>query len=217
MKTSERLFSKAKEAWEIAAEKSFVLAMAKGTLDQELFKRYMMQDYLYLLEYTKIITRIRDISEDEEMTAFLNNVIIVVEEEIKNVHQLNLEKLGTTDDDIKNNTIFPVITEYTGFMSKCVDELGAIGGFTSLLQCSWVYAYIAEKAYKNYPDEIAGSQYGSWFEAYVSEGYLTNNQMWIDLLDKKTEGLDETTIEKLCTIFNKCALYENDLWDALFE
>lgn len=217
MKTSERLFSKVKEAWEIAAEKPFVLAMAKGTLDQELFKRYMMQDYLYLLEYTKIITRIRDISEDEEMTAFLNNVIIVVEEEIKNVHQLNLEKLGTTDDDIKNNTIFPVITEYTGFMSKCVDELGAIGGFTSLLQCSWVYAYIAEKAYKNYPDEIAGSLYGSWFEAYVSEGYITNNQMWIDLLDKKTEGLDETTIEKLCTIFNKCALYENDLWDALFE
>ena len=102
-------------------------------------------------------------------------------------------------------------------MSKCIDELGAIGGFTSLLQCSWVYAYIAEKAFKNYPDEINGSQYGSWFEAYTSEGYLTNNQMWIDLLDKKTEGLDEATIEKLCTIFNKCALYENELWDALFE
>ncbi len=217
MKTSERLFSKAKEAWEIAAEKPFVLAMAKGTLDQDLFKRYMMQDYMYLLEYTKIITRIRDISEDEELTEFLNNVIVVVKEEIKSVHQLNLEKLGTADEEIKNNSIFPVITEYTGYMSKCIDELGAIGGFTSLLQCSWVYAYIAEKAFKNHPDEISGSQYGSWFEAYTSEGYLTNNQMWIDLLDKKTEGLDEATIEKLCTIFNKCALYENELWDALFE
>lgn len=217
MKTSERFFSKTKDAWEVAAKKPFVLAMAKGTLDQGLFKRYMMQDYMYLQEYTKIITRIRDISEDEEITAFLNNVIIVVKEEIKNVHQLNLEKLGTTDEDIKNNSIFPVITEYTGFMSKCVDELGAIGGFTSLLQCSWVYAYIAEKAFKDYPEEIGGSQYGSWFEAYTDEGYVTNNQMWIDLLDKKTEGLDEDTIEKLCTIFNKCALYENELWDALYQ
>ena len=216
MKTSERLFSTAKKTWELAAEKPFVLAMAKGTLDQGLFKRYMMQDYLYLLEYTKIITRIRDISEDEEIRAFLSNVIVVVEEEIKNVHQLNLEKLGTTDDDIKNNSIFPVITEYTGYMSKCVDELGSIGGFTSLLQCSWVYAYIADKAFKNYPDEIAGSQYSSWFEAYTSEGYLTNNQMWIDLLDKKSEGIGEATIEKLCTIFNQCAVYENKLWDALY-
>ena len=126
-----------------------------------------------------------------------------------------MTKYGLSDEDVKKNSIFPVITEYTGFMSKCVDELGAIGGFTSLLQCSWVYAFIAEKAFKNYPDEIAGSPYGSWFEAYTSEGYLSNNQMWIDLLDKKSADLGEATVEKLCSIFEKCALYENELWDAL--
>ena len=217
MRLSELLFAKTKELWDQSASKPFVVQMAKGTLDEGLFRRYMLQDYLYLQDYIAILKDIWKIAEDEKIKSFLKRIIDGTVDETERVHVPNMKELGITDEDIKKSVRFPVITEYTGFMSKCVDELGAIGGFTSLLQCSWVYAYIAEKAYKNYPDEIAGSLYGSWFEAYVSEGYITNNQMWIDLLDKKTEGLDETTIEKLCTIFNKCALYENDLWDALFE
>ena len=43
------------------------------------------------------------------------------------------------------------------------------------------------------------------------------NQMWIDTLDKQLDGLDDKETERLCRIFKQCAIYENELWDALWD
>ena len=79
-----------------------------------------------------------------------------------------------------------------------------------------MYAYIAEKVLQRFPDEIRNSAYGSWFEAYSCQSYLDTNRLWIDLLDELSEGADEKTADEMCRIFERCALYENELWDALY-
>ena len=61
------------------------------------------------------------------------------------------------------------------------------------------------------------SKYKSWFEAYSCQGYIDANQMWIDILDKQSVGISEAETEKMCQIFKQCAIYENELWDALYE
>ena len=64
MKLSELFFAKTKELWDEAANKPFVIEMAKGTLDADLFKRYMLQDYLYLQDYIAILKDIWEIAEN---------------------------------------------------------------------------------------------------------------------------------------------------------
>ena len=59
MKFSDILYAHAKDLWEEAAEKPFVIAMADGTLDPARFRYYMLQDYLYLLDYIDILRSIR--------------------------------------------------------------------------------------------------------------------------------------------------------------
>ena len=66
MKLSEILFANTREIWDEACEKDFVVQMAKGTLSHERFKNYMIQDYLYLLDYIEILCFIRNQTEDEE-------------------------------------------------------------------------------------------------------------------------------------------------------
>ena len=46
MKISDMLYEAAQDLWGEAAEKSFVREMAEGSLDEGLFRRYMIQDYL---------------------------------------------------------------------------------------------------------------------------------------------------------------------------
>ncbi|MBR3082308.1 MAG: hypothetical protein IKH06_05575 [Clostridiales bacterium] len=216
MKLSEILFSKTKELWDQSAKKPFVIEMAKGTLDKELFKRYMLQDYLYLQEYIGILKSIRDIAEDEETKAFLGRIVDGTAREIESVHMHNMEELGITKDDIEKSRMFPVILEYNGYMKKCVEEFGLIGGLAALLQCSWVYAYIADVSVRNFKDEIAGSEYRSWFEAYTCQSYLDTNRMWIDLLDEQSSGIDDAKTAEMCKIFERCAHFENEFWDALY-
>ena len=216
MRLSELLFAKTKELWDQSASKPFVVQMAKGTLDEGLFRRYMLQDYLYLKDYIGILINIRDMAEDENTRAFLKRIIDGTADETERVHLANMRQFGITDEEIAGSVTFPVITEYVDYMRECTERFGLIGGITSLLQCSWVYAYIAEKVLKRFPDEIRNSAYGSWFEAYSCQSYLDTNQLWIDLLDELGEGADEKTADEMCLVFERCACYENEFWDALY-
>lgn len=217
MKLSELLFAKTKELWDQSASKPFVTDMAKGTLDEGLFRRYMLQDYLYLQDYIEILKDIKGICEDEETERFLDKIIAGTTREAETVHRTNMEQLGITDGDLAESKRFSVITEYVSYMRGCVDEHGLLGGLTALLQCSWVYAYIAENVSGRYGDEISKSEYGSWFEAYTSQSYLDTNRMWIDLLDKQSKGSDDAKAYEMCIIFERCARFENEFWDVLYN
>ena len=144
MKLSELFFAKTKELWDEAANKPFVIEMAKGTLDADLFKRYMLQDYLYLQDYIAILKDIWEIAENVKIKAFLKRIIDGTVDETERVHVANMKELGITADDIARSVKFPVINAYVEYMRECTDRFGLTGGITSLLQCSWVYAYIAE-------------------------------------------------------------------------
>lgn len=191
--------------------------MAKGTLDDGLFKRYMLQDYLYLRDYIEILHKIRDISDNEEITAFLCRIIEETGQEAERVHLPILSSLGITSEEIAKSSKIPAISDYIEFMRSIPVEYGLTGGLTALLQCSWAYAFIGNEMLKEYPDEIAASKYRSWFEAYTCQNYQDANRMWIDMLDKHSTGIDEKTAEDMCRIFRQCAVYENELWDALYK
>ena len=54
MSFSRGLKSKAEKVWEDGYNHPFVQEIGKGILDREKFKFYLLQDYLYLLQYAKV-------------------------------------------------------------------------------------------------------------------------------------------------------------------
>lgn len=217
MKLSDTLFLKTKDLWKESAEKPFVLAMAKGTLEEELFKSYTVQDYLYLMEYVEILKRIRSLTENAKVGDFVDALIEGILKEVESVHLPSIKKYGITEEEVKSCKKISAITDYLQYLTKCIDNYGYKGGLTALLQCSWLYAYIGETVSKKYAKEIASSPYRTWFEAYTSESYISANQTWIVIID--TLGIDPENeeAEEMSNIFRQCATYENKLWDALYE
>ena len=75
MKLSDRLFSETQYLWIEASSKEFLKLMACGTLDKELYSNYMLQDYLYLLDYIDILKDVQKMSSDHDITDFLETII----------------------------------------------------------------------------------------------------------------------------------------------
>ncbi len=186
MKISDMLYEAAQDLWGEAAEKSFVREMAEGSLDEGLFRRYMIQDYLYLLDYIDILGFVRSQTGDEELRRFLMAVINETESETCRVHLPHMKKIGVSDEEIASAVRLQVISEYTDYMREQVREHGFLAGLTALLQCSWLYAYIGEKMTAECSEEIAASPFRFWFDAYTCKEYIEANQMWIDTLDRET-------------------------------
>ncbi|WP_455795102.1 thiaminase II/PqqC family protein [Clostridium butyricum] len=54
MKLSKVLYDSVEDIWNSYNEHPFVKGIENGELDLEKFKYYMIQDYIYLLDYSKI-------------------------------------------------------------------------------------------------------------------------------------------------------------------
>ena len=204
MKFSEKLHTGVEDLWREAAGKPFVREMALGTLAEKRFRNYMIQDYLYLLDYIEILCFIRNQTEDEDLRRFLLAVINETEGETYRVHLPHMRKIGVSDEETASAFRLQVITEYTEYMREQVREHGFLAGLTALLQCSWVYAYIGEKMTAECSEEIAASPFRFWFDAYTGKEYIEANQMWIDTVDRESTGIDDETAESMCRIFITC-------------
>lgn len=216
MKFSDILYAGAKDLWEEAAEKPFVIAMADGTLDPARFRFYMLQDYLYLLDYIKILKSIRTYTQDPSLQVFLDRIIGQTEQETYRVHVPNMKEAGVSEEEIRTAVRADVITAYVTYMRRQLTESGLMAGLTALLQCSWVYAYIGEKVSDRYGDQLRHSPYRSWFDAYTCPEYIEANQLWIDVLDREAAGISPEESDRLCRIFRQCAVFEGQFWDALY-
>ncbi|MBQ6152057.1 MAG: hypothetical protein IJJ03_10465 [Mogibacterium sp.] len=217
MKFSEMLHAGADDLWREAADKPFVREMALGTLPENKFRNYMILDYLYLLDYIDILGLVRSKTGDESLRDFLLSVIKETENETYRVHLPHMRKIGVSEEEVAGADRSQVISEYTEYMREQVREYGFLAGLTALLQCSWLYAYIGEKITEECSEEIAASPFRFWFDAYTCKEYIEANQMWIDTLDRETEGITGDTAMLLKSIFRTCAEYENKLWDELYE
>ena len=209
------LFSETEDLWKEAVNKPFVKKMADGTLETEKYRRYMLQDYLYLTDYIELLREISESTEKKSLRSFLEKILRETQEEAERVHLPAMRELGIGDTDIQNVVMAQVLQEYVGYMKQQLREEGFVGGLVALLQCSWAYAYIGQTVSEREAERLSASPYKSWFASYTCASYIETNQSWIDALDRETEDLDDTKKLRLCSVFQTCARYENRFWDDL--
>lgn len=212
---SEMLFSETEDLWKEAVNKPFVKKMADGTLETEKYRRYMLQDYLYLTDYIELLREISESTEKKSLRSFLEKILRETQEEAERVHLPAMRELGIGDTDIQNAVMAQVLQEYVGYMKQQLREEGFVGGLVALLQCSWAYAYIGQTVSEREAERLSASPYKSWFASYTCASYIETNQSWIDASDRETEDLDDTKKLRLCSVFQTCARYENRFWDDL--
>lgn len=217
MKLSDRLYEEVQDLWEEAGNKPFVVEMALGTLDKARFRYYMIQDYLYLLDYIDILKRMLKCTVEPELCSFIYEVIEQTEHEAEQVHLPNMKAAGIIIDEAKHECKAEIIAEYIDYMKQQLKKEGLLAGLTALVQCSWIYAFIGQKLTEKYSDAIALSPCRSWFESYTSKEYINANQELIDILDSAAEKLSQEETEKLCNVFIACARYENLLLDMFYN
>lgn len=70
MRASEFLIDSGKELWESFLRHPFVAGITEGTLPQEKFQYYMIQDYLYLMDYARVFALGTAKAEDLETAGF---------------------------------------------------------------------------------------------------------------------------------------------------
>ncbi|WML37615.1 thiaminase II [Clostridium sp. OS1-26] len=216
MKFSESLYESVKEIWESYYTHPFVKGIGDGTLEVDKFKFYMIQDYIYLLDYAKVYA-LGVVKADREdiMQGFSTMVNGILNGEMS-IHRSYMKRLGITQEEIENTKASLSNISYTHYM-LAVSQMGGLAELSvSLLACMWSYQEIGKVLSKN-PGATEHEFYGEWIRGYISEEYKEGTQWIIDLVDELSENFSTKDKEKLKEIFINTSKYEYMFWDMSYN
>ncbi|MBM7570609.1 thiaminase II [Aquibacillus albus] len=216
MKFSERLHEKLQPIWRKNHAHPFVQGIGDGTLDKEKFRFFMIQDYLYLIEYAKLFAigaaKATDVHTMGKFAALLDSTL---NEEMA-LHRQYGEKFGITPEEFEQAQASPTTLAYTHYMLH-VGQNGTLADLVAaLLPCAWSYWEIGKEL-----NEIPGASehefYGEWIKMYSSEEFGQVAQWCIDLLDELTEGKPEEELAHLEEIFLNTTRFEYMFWEMAYN
>lgn len=214
---TKRLLESCEELWDSYLEHPFVQGIADGTLDEEKFRFYMVQDYLYLIEYAKVfalgVAKARDM---ESMRLFAGYVKQILDGEM-DIHRGYMSRLGIPLADAEQAQAALDNRSYTAYMLQAAYEGGAPEIAVSILSCALSYEHIARRILQAHPDADKHPFYGEWVDGYACAEYHEANLELIRLTEKLCAGLPEEQLRRLEEIFVICSRYEMAFWDMAWE
>ena len=208
-----RLMSSVSDFWHDYNNHPFVKGIETGTLDSAKFRHYIIQDYLYLNEYSKVFALGISKSKNLETMQLFSSVIQAIANVEMDIHRGYMGRLGVTQEELDSAKRELENLSYTSYMLRVAYEEGEAEILAAILSCALSYEDIAKTILKNNPDAGKHELYGHWVMNYSGEEYCGLNRVLVSYLEKAAQNYSDSQLEHLAEIFRECSLYEVGFWD----
>ena len=217
MKTSERLLAAVEEIWDGYYQHPFVAGIREGTLDKEKFRYYILQDYLYLIDYARVFALGAAKSPNvETMTMFAHELTATLDNEM-DIHGGYMGVFETTEEEVAAMQMARENSSYTAYMLRVAYEEDAAAICASVLACAYSYEVLAKRMVADRPECLDDPMYGEWIAGYASDEYAKVSERLIAATDRLCDGVSEERYKHLEEIFVNCSLFEQGFWDMAWN
>lgn len=212
MTFTERLYQRVAPIWDSYLDHPFVKGIGNGTLDKEKFKHWLKQDYVYLVDYTRLfalgVAKARDL---KTMTLFGTLVHETLHTEMQ-LHRNYAAKFGISEQELEETLPASTTIGYTSYMLDQAQRGDIAHVVAAVLTCTWSYNYIGRAL-----NEIEGASehpfYGEWIDMYSSNDFTQLSDALIAMMDEIAEGKSESELQVLEDIVVRTSYYEYMFWD----
>ena len=216
MNFTEHLRKTVDPIWQKNHTHPFVKGIGDGTLPLEKYRYYMCQDYVYLIEYSKLFAIGCIKSNTLETMAKFAWVLSGTLNGEMDMHRKNAGQIGIPVIELERTKLAPTALSYVSYMLKIAHEGTLVELTAALLPCMWSYMELG-KALKGSPGGSSHKIYGDWINMYNSEEFFELTGWLIDLMDILAEGKNDYELNKLEDIFITSSKWEHLFWEMAFN
>jgi len=214
-KFSDQLRLRAGRIWRAIDAHPFLRELHAGTLPMNRFTYFILQDYVYLLDFAKVLTQGAAKSPDlETLELFCRHALGAVEVE-RSFHASFGKSLGLTRGQLDEVSEGPMTQAYIGHLQS-VARGGTLGEIVAaVLPCYWIYGEVGKRLYKNRPRQP--KIFREWIEIYASETFWRPVREQIQLMDRlgaKAKGNDKRLMAEHFILSSR---YEYLFWEQAYR
>jgi len=215
MSFTDDLEAVAEPIWEAILDHPMVAQLGEGTLDEEPFKYWVRQDYVYLIEYSRVFALGAASAPDlERMGTFAELLDATINTEM-DLHREYAAEFGISEADLEATDPSPTTRAYTDFLVR-VAATGTFGDLVAvLLPCMWGFNETGTRlAADGMPDH---DQYAAWIDMYSGEEFTELSEWCKGLIDDIAADASAAERERYTDLFRTSARYEYRFWDAAWR
>jgi thiaminase/transcriptional activator TenA len=201
--------------WEAQLAHPFVRGIGDGTLPEDRFRFYVRQDYLFLIDYGRLLALAAARAPRLEwMRRFAALAHSVLETEM-DLHRQFAGRWGITPVELESEPTAPATAAYCDFLLRTA----ALGDFAelvaALLPCMWGYAEIGQRlAAAGPPDH---ERYAEWIAMYAGEDFGRLAAWCRDLTDAAAADVAGAGRERLHAAFRASSEHELAFWESAWR
>jgi thiaminase (transcriptional activator TenA) len=192
----------------------FLGGLTDGTLPEERFRFYILQDALYLREYARALSLAGVRSPDENALVMFNEHsagAITVE---RSLHEGFLKDLGVTQEQANQTTPTPTTLAYTSYLLKTATLCDYPEVLGAVLPCYWIYWEVGKALLER---GSPNPRYQRWIETYGGEEFGVLVEAVLDLTDEVCEALNPFQKARVREAFVTTSRYEWMFWEAAWR
>ncbi len=209
------------EAWQRTAQLReaihklpFNTELAAGTLSRARFQAYIVQDALYLSQYSRALAIAAAKAPDAEtLRAFAQSALeaVVVEQAL---HERYMKEFGVDPAKITDAEASPDCFAYTNFLMAAAYHDPWEILVAALLPCFWIYwdvgCVVGRSAAPTNP-------YRAWIDTYADEGFGEAVRTVIAITDRAATAATPAMRAKMLAAFSRSSQYEWLFWDDAYQ
>jgi thiaminase/transcriptional activator TenA len=209
----DRLRAANRPAWESYVAHDFVKQLGAGALPEPAFKFYLIQDYLFLIQFARAYALAAYKSDTlEDMRQAATSMRIILDDEM-GLHVKFCAGWGLDLADMLKAPEAPQCMAYTRFVLEAGHAGDVLDLQVALAPCVVGYAEIANRLVADPATRLEGNPYRPWIEAYAGPDYQAVAAAAVAQLDslyarRAGPGRDAA----LARLFGGATKLEADFW-----
>jgi thiaminase/transcriptional activator TenA len=215
MAFTDKLYEAARPLWDAQLEHPFVRGIADGTLEEERFKRWVRQDYRYLIEFARVFAwGAAKADRLESMGWFASALHLTLHTEM-GLHRAYAARFGIDTAELEREPMWPTTRAYTDFLVRTAADGDLAELVAALLPCAWGYVHIARRLAALPPPK--DPRYAEWIAQYASPEFAEAAEWLKREMNRLAEGATAERRQRLCELFVLSSRYEGCFWEMCWS
>ena len=192
----------------------FIRELTAGTLSKERFKFYMVQDALYLTEFSRVLSLVAARAPDPDtMMQFdesARNALIVE----RALHETFFREFGIPGDVVADAERASVCFTYTNYLLATAHRSPVEVAVSAVLPCFWIYWEIGKHVRA---EATPSNPYRLWIDTYGDEVFGERVRNVIATADAMAASAAPAVLDSMMHAFRRASQLEWMFWDSAYR
>jgi thiaminase/transcriptional activator TenA len=212
---SDDLRAQAADVWEAQHRHPFVTGIGDGTLPPDVFRFWVRQDYVFLVEYGRALAlaaaRAPDLSTMRRFAGLAHETLGTE----MDLHRSFCADLGITPEQLEAEPMAATTRAYTDFLVRTAAHGDFAEAAAALLPCMWGFSEVGRRLAER--PRPADPRFAAWIDLYASDDFAELAGWCRGVVDRAGEDLGARGRAAMARAFVASSRYELAFWEMAFD